>query len=83
MSGPITAECGSGLAVSGNGLGQLNGSALTLTATGNGTMPGVNTCPIALGGNGTFENNNTALRLSYSASTCVGPTTGSGVLQRQ
>jgi len=82
VSGPISAECGGGLQVSGNGLGQLNGNSLTLTATGNGTMPGVSTCAIALGGNGTFENNNT-LRLNYSANTCVGPTSGSGVLQKQ
>ena len=83
ISGGFTGECGNGLTMSGNAASQLNGTALTLTATGNATKPGLATCSFSLGGTGTIEENSTALRLSYTATTCLGPASGTGVLRKQ
>jgi hypothetical protein len=83
ISGGFTGECANGLTISGNAAGQLNGTALTMTATGEGTKPGVGACAFSLGGTGTIEDNGTTLRLSYSATTCLGPTSGAGVLRKQ
>jgi hypothetical protein len=83
ISGGFTGDCANGLTISGNATGQLNGTALTLTATGEGRTPAGATCSFALGGTGTVENNNTILRLSYNATTCLGPASGAGVLQKQ
>jgi hypothetical protein len=83
ISGGFTGECGNGLTISGNAAGQLNGTALTMTATGQGTNPAGGACAFSLGGTGTLEENGTALRLSYSATTCLGPTSGTGVLRKQ
>ena len=83
ISGGFTGECANGLSISGNASGQLNGTALTLTATGEGTKPGVGSCAFALSGSGTVENNNTSIRLTYTANTCLGLASGGGVLQKQ
>jgi|SRR5436190_8989491 len=83
ISGGFTGECANGLTISGNATGQLNGTALTLTATGEGTKPGVASCSFALSGSGTLENNGTAIRLTFTANTCLGLGTGAGVLQKQ
>jgi hypothetical protein len=83
ISGGFTGECANGLVLSGNATGQLNGNALTMTATGEGTKAGVGSCSFSLGGTGTVENNNTLLRVTYSATTCLGPASGAGVLQKQ
>jgi hypothetical protein len=83
ISGGFTGECANGLVLSGNATGQLTGTALTMTATGEGTKAGVGSCSFSLGGTGTVENNNTLLRVSYSATTCLGPASGAGVLQKQ
>lgn len=83
ISGGLTGDCANGMTIAGNATGQLNGTALTLTATGDATKPGAASCSFSLGGTGTLENNATALRLSYSATTCLGPASGAGVLQKQ
>jgi hypothetical protein len=83
ISGGFTGECASGLTISGNATGQLNGTALTLTATGEGTKAGVGSCAFALSGSGAVENNSTAIRLTYTANTCLGQSSGAGVLQKQ
>jgi hypothetical protein len=83
ISGGLTGECANGLTISGNAAGQLNGTAMTMTATGEGTKPGGGACAFALGGTGTIEEAGTAMRLSYSATTCLGPTSGAGVLRKQ
>jgi hypothetical protein len=83
ISGGFTGECVNGLGISGNASGELNGTSLTMKATGEGTKPGGGACSFSLGGAGSVENNNTVMRLTYSASTCLGPTSGAGVLQKQ
>lgn len=83
ISGGFTGDCANGLSISGNASGQLNGTALTLTATGEGTKAGVASCPFGLSGSGTVENNTTLIRLSYTANTCLGQSSGAGVLQKQ
>ena len=81
IAGGLTGECANGLSISGNARGELNGTSVTMTATGEGTKAGVGSCSFALGGSGTVENNQ--LRLTYSATTCLGPASGAGVLQKQ
>ena len=83
ISGGLTGDCANGLSIAGNASGQLNGTALTLTATGEGTKPGVASCAFALSGSGTVENNSTLIRLTYTANTCLGQSSGAGVLQKQ
>jgi hypothetical protein len=83
ISGGFTGDCANGFAIAGNATGQLNGTALTLTATGEATKPGAASCSFSLGGIGTLENNGNTIRLSYSATTCFGPASGAGVLQKQ
>jgi len=50
ISGGLTGECANGLVLAGNATGQLNGTALTMTATGEGTKAGVGACAFSLGG---------------------------------
>src|SRR6266545_175928 len=57
ISGTFTGQCGGGLTISGSASGTLNGTAVTLTATGTASMPGIPSCPFTLNGNGTIEDN--------------------------
>src|SRR4051794_6370499 len=82
IAGTFTAQCGGGLAISGNASGQLDGSVARLTITGTGSMPGIPACAFSLTGNGTLENNNNTLRIPYSGTTCLGPVHGTEVLNR-
>lgn len=82
IAGTFTAQCGAGLSISGSASGQVNGNATSLTITGQGTLPGLPACPFSLTSNGTIENNGNTLRLPYSGTTCLGPVSGTEVLNR-
>ncbi len=82
ISGSFSAECGGGIVLSGTVTGQMNGTAVTLTATGTGTMPNAPPCAFTLSGTGTIEDNGYTLRVPFSGTTCVGPVTGTEVLRR-
>ena len=75
-------QCGGGLTISGSATGTLNGTAVTLTATGTASMPGIPNCPFTLTGNGTVEDNGNTLRMPFTGQTCLGPVSGTEVMRR-
>src|SRR5439155_12487285 len=82
ISGTFTGTCGGGLTISGNASGTLNGTAVSLTATGTASMPGIPNCPFTLNGNGTIEDNGNTLRMPFTGETCLGPVSGTEVMRR-
>ena len=82
MAGTFSAVCGAGLMVSGSASGQLVNGVVPITATGSAVMPGIPSCTFSLSGVGTLEENDTALRVPYSGTTCLGPVSGTEVLRR-
>jgi hypothetical protein len=82
ISGTFTGQCGGGLTISGSASGTLNGTAVTLTATGTASMPGVPNCPFTLTGNGVIEDNGNTLRMPFTGETCLGPVSGTEVMRR-
>ena len=82
IAGTFTGSCGGGLTFSGSATGTLNGTAVSVTATGNASMPGVPNCPFTLNGNGTVEDNGNTLRMPFTGQTCLGPVSGTEVLRR-
>jgi hypothetical protein len=82
IAGTFSAVCASGLSVSGSASGQLVNGVVSITVTGTAVMPGIPSCGLSLSGTGTLEDNNTALRVSYSGTTCLGAVSGTEVLRR-
>src|SRR5205823_2388898 len=66
IAGTFTAICGGGLAVSGQASGQLNGTAVSLTASGTASRPGIPSCAFTLTGNGAIEDNGNTLRVPWA-----------------
>ena len=82
ITGTFTALCSGGITLAGNGTGQLNGTAVTISVSGTATMPGGANCAISLSGNGTLEDNGNTLRVPFTGTTCQGPVTGIEVLRK-
>ena len=82
IAGTFTGQCGGGLTISGSATGTLNGTAVTLTATGTASMPGIPSCPFTLTGNGVVEDNGNTLRMPFTGQTCLGPVSGTEVMRR-
>lgn len=83
ISGLFFARCPGGLAVSGSAWGELKGAgaAIPVSATAGGTGPGVLTCDVSLNGPAVVDND--TIRIPYSGTTCLGPVSGTEVLQRR
>jgi hypothetical protein len=82
LSGEFYANCSAGIVVRGVASGQLNGSDVTLGASGTATLPGILSCPFSLNGTGQIQGNNESMNLQYSGTTCVGPVSGTETLRR-
>jgi hypothetical protein len=82
FAGTFTAVCGTNITLSGNATGEINGTTVTISATGNAAMPGSPVCPVTLGGTGTLEDNGYTLRVPFSGTTCLGPVSGVEVLRK-
>ncbi len=82
IAGTFMATCGNGLTVSASVNGQLNGTNVSITMDGSGSMPGVPNCPFKVTANGTIQDNATTLNLPYSGTTCLGPVHGTEVLHK-
>jgi hypothetical protein len=82
IAGTFTGVCGGGLNISGTVSGQVNGTAVTITASGNASMTGLPNCGFSLTGNGTIEDNGNTLRIPFTGTTCLGPVSGTEVLRR-
>src|SRR5262245_34906504 len=50
IAGTFTATCLGSANITGQGTADINGSAVTIAVTGNGTMPGLSSCPFNVGG---------------------------------
>ena len=51
------------------------------SANATGAVPGVPPCAIAISGTATLEANN-RIRIPYSGTTCLGPVSGTEIVQR-
>jgi hypothetical protein len=80
--GEFYASCSAGIVVRGVAAGQMNGSNVTMTASGTATLPGILSCPFTLNGVGQIQGNNESMNLQYSGTTCIGPVSGSETLRR-
>ena len=82
FAGTFTAACGTNITLSGNATGQINGTAVTISATGNAAQPGAPTCAVSLSGTGTLEDSGNTLRIPFTGTTCLGPVSGVEVLRK-
>jgi hypothetical protein len=80
-SGTFSATCLGNIQVSGSASATLTGSTLNWSANASGTINGQTVCAIALTGTATLEANN-RIRIPYSGTTCLGPVSGTEIIQR-
>ena len=80
-SGTFSATCFGNVQISGSASGTLNGSTLNWAANAVGTVPGLPPCQISLTGTATIEGTN-RIRIVYSGTTCLGPVSGTEIIQR-
>jgi hypothetical protein len=80
-SGTFSATCFGNVQISGTAKGTLVGSTLNWSATATGTVPGLPPCAINLAGTATIEGTN-RIRIPYSGTTCLGPVSGTEIIQR-
>jgi hypothetical protein len=82
VAGSVSAICGGVVNVTANLSGQMSGTDLvTLSANGQAVGLGL-TCPFSLNGTGHMQGSD-AMRLDYQGMTCIGPVSGSEMLQRR
>jgi hypothetical protein len=82
IAGTFSAVCGGGVTLNGSANGTIDGTTVTLTATGTAAMPGAPNCPFTLSGTGTIEDGGYTLRIPFSGTTCLGPVSGVEVMRR-
>jgi hypothetical protein len=82
ISGTFGATCGGGITLTGTANGTVNGTSVSITATGNAALPGTSTCPFTLTGTGNVIDNGTTLNVPFTGTTCVGPVSGTEVLHK-
>jgi len=81
LAGTFSATCANGITASGTASGQINGSDVPYTVTGNATVPGFPSCPFSIAGTAQIVDSNT-LRIPYAGTTCLGPVSGEETLRR-
>jgi len=82
VAGTISTVCGGVVTVNADVTGQMTSSdSVTLHAAGSAVGLGT-TCTFSINGTGHMEGND-ALRLDYNGTTCLGPVSGSQLLQRR
>ena len=80
-SGTFSATCLGTVQVAGSASGTLSGTTVTWSASATGTIPGLPPCAISLSGTATLETSS-RIRIPYSGTTCLGPVSGTEVIQR-
>ena len=82
LAGNFSALCASVVTITGTASGQLSGQNVTMQVDGIATVQGVTTtCGFSLSGNGVLEGSD-AMRVNYTGTTCLGPVSGTELLQR-
>jgi hypothetical protein len=79
-SGTFTAKCFNNMTIAGTASGKLSGDTITWTATGIGTSPSIDSCPISLGGTATMQNDQ--IRVPFTGTTCLGAVSGVEILRK-
>jgi hypothetical protein len=82
IQGNFAAECGGGVTISATVHGTLdNPTTVTVHIQGTGNVSGLG-CPFTLDGVGTLSDNNRALTIPYTGTTCFGPMSGTETIRR-
>src|SRR5262245_51292867 len=82
IQGNFSAECGGGVTVSATASGVLNNATtVTIHIVGTGFVGGLG-CPFTLDGIGTIFDNNNAITIPYTGTTCYGPVSGTETLRK-
>jgi len=79
VQGPFTATCSNGIQLAGSALGEISGDAVTITGAGTGQYGGA-PCAFTIASTGTAQGS--LLTFPYTATTCLGPFSGTTQLQR-
>ena len=79
-TGGFRAICNEGIELVGDATGILENDVLDVDATGTASLPGVASCDFTLTGTARMEGD--AIRVNYTGDTCLGPISGSELLQR-
>jgi hypothetical protein len=80
-SGTFSATCLGNMQVTGTASATLTGSTAAWSANASGTVSGQTVCAITLAGTATLEAGN-RIRIPYSGTTCLGPVSGTEIIQR-
>ncbi|MFN7984436.1 MAG: hypothetical protein U0Q11_21540 [Vicinamibacterales bacterium] len=84
VSGTFSATCAGGISLSGTATGQIgNLQSVPIQIDGVGTLPGIASCAFSIQGTGTVIDNNTALQVVYTGTTCLGPIRGTETLRKK
>ncbi len=84
ISGTFSAACAGGISLSGTATGQIgNLQSIPISIIGTGSLPGFPSCAFQIDGTGTVMDNNTALQVVYTGTTCVGPIRGTETLRKK
>jgi hypothetical protein len=84
ISGTFSATCAGGISLSGTATGQIgNLQSIPIQIVGTGSMPGFPSCAFSIDGTGTVIDNDTALQVVYTGTTCVGPIRGTETLRKK
>lgn len=78
--GNFTAVCLGSANIAGAATGNISGTNVTMTITGNGSMPGLASCPFNVVGNGTMQGD--VIVVPYTGTTCLGPLSGTQTIAR-
>ncbi len=82
VQGNFSAECGGGITISAQVSGVLTSpTTVVINATGTGIIGGLG-CPFTLNSIATIFDNNNAIRIPYTGTTCFGPVSGTETLRR-
>ena len=81
LAGDFSAACGN-VSINGSAEGRLEGTFVPMKANGSASVLNVPACTFSLTGTGNIENNN-AIRVEYTGTTCFGPVSGTEVLRRK
>ncbi|HKT79005.1 MAG TPA: hypothetical protein VJP86_02210 [Vicinamibacterales bacterium] len=82
VQGSFSAECGGGVSIAATVQGTLNNpTTVTVAIQGTGIINGLG-CPFTLNGVGTIFDNNNAITIPYTGTTCYGPVSGTQTLRR-
>jgi hypothetical protein len=82
VQGNFSAECGGGVTISASVAGVLTSpSTVALNVTGTGYINGLG-CPFTLNGVGTIFDDNYAITIPYTGTTCFGPVSGTETVRR-